>query len=160
MQESCGRGWPSDVFGNKKTGRSGRVNGLPAKFPLWGRVFDFVAEKLVGSARILRCRSRWGCRSIATRNIRHQANIHAAVLGTAIGGFVALHRLVLAQSNHVNLVSGNVVLAGQILNDCGRTALAEVVVVVSSTDGIRTAFDGDQVALGFADLAGKLVEGC
>src|SRR5882672_46983 len=151
MQESCGRGWPSDVFG-KKNRPFGEGERPACEVSYWGRGCDFVAEKLVGSARILRCRSRWG-RSIATRNIRHQANIHAAVLGTAIGGFVALHRLVLAQSNHVNLVSGNVVLAGQILNDCGRTALAEVVVVVSSTDGIRTAFDGDQVAFGFADLA-------
>src|SRR5258708_29171404 len=150
-------GWACRAFQRQKNRPFGEGE-RPACEASWGRLFSS-QKLLVGATRVLTCRSGGRCRSFAARYIGHQPHVDAAVLGTAIGGLIALHRLVLAQSDHVNLVSGNVVLACQVLNDGGRTTLAQVVVVVRGANGIRATFHGYQIAPGLSDLACKLGEG-
>ncbi len=54
---------------------------------------------------------------ILALRVRHQANIHATVLGTSGGSLVGIGWLVLAQTNHINLVGRNVVFRRQVLNN-------------------------------------------
>ena len=83
-----------------------------------------------GRRRVLWPAQRLAAAGVASACVRHQANIHAAVLGAAFASLVDSTRLVLAQSDHINLVSGHVVLGGQILNHGIGAAFAEIIVVV------------------------------
>src|ERR1700730_2638989 len=56
--------------------------------------------------------------------VAHQVHIDTAILTPALSGLVRLDRLVLAQSDYVNLVGRDAVLRGQILNHSSGTALA------------------------------------
>ena len=75
----------------------------------------------------------WRCRLGGGRTIDrigHQADIHAAVLGSTITGLVRIHRLVLAQTDQIDLVGRDAVLRSQVLNHGISTTLAKTVVVV------------------------------
>src|SRR5258708_24486416 len=54
-------------------------------------------------------------RSLRLKNVGHQTNLNAAVLGPAVSRGVGLSGFVFAQANHVNLVRRNA-LSGKILD--------------------------------------------
>ena len=93
------------------------------------------------------------------RGVRHEPNINAPILRATICGLVGLNRLVLAKPNQIDLVGRHAVLRCQVLNDCIRAALAEVIVVGRATDRIRSTFDRDDVALGVGDIRRHLIQG-
>src|SRR5882762_9235660 len=90
---------------------------------------------LVGASRRRRRRScrLSGWRRIGSR-VRHQANIYAAVLGTTFSCLIRIQWLVFAQSDHINLMGGDIVLNSQILDYRVGAAFAESIVVVSIAD--------------------------
>src|SRR6266851_1105747 len=102
------------------------------------------------AGRLRRCRSG--------PSIGHQADIHAAVLGTAVGSLIRLHRLVLTQPDQINLVGRNTLLRRQILNHSIGAALAQIVVVLFAAHRVGRALDCDDVSLGRGDAGGKLVD--
>src|SRR5438034_11750503 len=55
-------------------------------------------------------------------------------------------------------MSGNTVLRSQVLNHGIGTTFAKVVVVILTTDGIRTTFHRYDVTLGIGHIGGKLVQ--
>src|SRR5579864_9554533 len=98
-----------------------------------------------------RRRSRTRCCSrllLAFCSVCHQSNVHAPVSSAAITGLVVLDRLVLAQSDQINLVGGNVVFRAEILDHRIRAALTQAIVIVCRPDRIRSTFDRNDVALG------------
>src|SRR6202795_643601 len=98
---------------------------------------------------------RW-VRSLAS--ICHQADIHAAVLGATIAGFIGLDRLILAQPDQINLVGRNALLCSQVLNHSIGTALAQIVVVLRCAHRVGRAFYRDDVSLGSGNAGGQLVD--
>src|SRR6202044_3587074 len=81
-----------------------------------------------------------------------------SVLGTSGCGLIGIDWLILAQTDYINLVSGNVALRGQILNHSIGTTLAESVIVFRVAHRIGRALHGQDVTLGIRDIAGQLVE--
>src|SRR5262249_42349218 len=103
IERHCRQGSPCPC---KKKGRSAFAE-RPWRSPPGRR------EKLLHRRRCgIRGRTRRGSGSlrILARSVRHQANIDAAVCSAAFAGLIVVHRLVLAQSDHINLVGRNVVL--------------------------------------------------
>src|SRR5690348_4226676 len=96
---------------------------------------------------------------LALSGIGHQANIHAAILGAPGSRLVGGHRFVLAQADQVNLVGRNVVLGGKVLDDRVSAAIAQAVVVLLAADSVRTAFHGNDVALGLGNLGAQFIQG-
>ena len=80
-------------------------------------------------------------RAIRSCRVRHETNVDAAVLGATVSSFVGLHRVILAQSDEINLVGRDALLRSQILNHSVGPTLAQVVVVVGSPDRIGSAFN-------------------
>src|SRR5512146_2339971 len=115
-----------------------------------------------GGERELLLSRCWGLirvvRLLLSDDVRHQANFHPAVLGATFRAVVLRGWLIFAQSDQVNLVSRNLMLRGQILDDGTSTALAELVVVVFGTGRVGIAFQGNDVALGVRNLGGQLIE--
>src|SRR5579864_1852722 len=106
-----------------------------------------------------RSRTRRRRRLLLTYNgVGHQANVHAAVRGAAITSLVVLDRLVLAQSDQINLVGGNVVFRTELLDHRIRTALAQAIVVICWPDRIRSTLDRNDVALGVGHGSREFVE--
>src|SRR5579862_5804370 len=124
-------------LGYKKEGHLHVVNGLCWRSPPGRR------ESLLSG--------RWGCltrlRRGAAGSVGHQFHIHPAIHSTAVPRLVRVDWLILAQANLINLVGWDLVLRRQILNYGIGAALTEAIVVIRRTDGIRTALDGDDVAL-------------
>src|ERR1700730_14938424 len=102
---------------NKKAGRSGGGNERPV-----GEVLRGGGETLLHRRRI--SLSAGGRGALIALRVAHQVHIDPAILTPALSGLVRLNRLVLAQSNDVNLVGRDGVLRGQILNHSIGTALA------------------------------------
>ena len=73
-------------------------------------------------------------------------------------GLVVVHRLVLTQSDHINLVRRNVVLGAEVLNHRRRAPLAQTIVVVCRANRVRSTFHRNDVALGVGNNRGQLVE--
>src|SRR5581483_1887460 len=95
---------------------------------------------------------------LVLRRISHQADIDAAILRPSGCRLVIGDRLILAQTNQENLVSGHVVLLRQVLNDSVVAAFAQVVVVILAANAIGAAFDGEDVALGVGNVGGELIQ--
>ena len=75
-----------------------------------------------------RCRR---LRGVVARGIRHQANIHAAVLGAAFRVLFVSTGLSLPRPITYILWAGTLCLRRQVLNHRIRAALAEIIVVIS-----------------------------
>src|SRR5689334_2572986 len=106
-------------------------------------------ENLVGACWRRGCRSGWlGSWGRIGGGIRHQADIYATVLGTAFSCLVGVEWLVFAQSHHINLVCGDIVLGSQILDHRVGATFAESIVVFSIADRIRSTLERNDVALG------------
>src|SRR5208282_6264954 len=99
---------------------------------------------------IILSRRRWRRRRLVriAHGVGHQAYVHAAIIGAALSCFVRLHRLVFAQPDHINLVRGHVVFRGQILNHGIRPPLAQIIVVLGRSHGVRASFQRNDVTLG------------
>src|SRR5260370_2053835 len=140
---------------NKKAGRSG--GGFER--PVWrsppGRRQTFTLHR---RRLALASRRRSGRLTVLALRVRHKANIHAAIVGTAGCSFIRLYRLVLAQSDDINLVRGHVVLRGQVLDHGIGAALAQIVVVIGRTDGVTSALQRDNLTLRARDAASELIE--
>jgi len=65
-------------------------------------------------------------RSVAAHGVGHKPDIDATIVGTPRGGLVRLNRLVFAEADHIDLVSGHVVLGGQVLDHRVGAALAQI----------------------------------
>jgi hypothetical protein len=61
-------------------------------------------------------------------------HVYPTIRGPSFTGLICVYRFVFAQSDQVNLVSGNAMLRRQILDYCVGTTLAKLVVVVRAPD--------------------------
>src|SRR5262249_1208100 len=98
-------------------------------------------------------------RGITAHRAGHQANIYAAVLCASCLRRVLSYRLILTQSNHINLVCRQIVLLSQVLNHGRCTALAEHIVVLGAASGIGATNHLDDVLLGVGNVLGELIQG-
>src|SRR5581483_9984128 len=90
--------------------------------------------------------------------VGHQPDTHAAVGGAPFTGLVVLDRLVLAQTDQVDLVGRNVVFRSEILDDRVGAAFAQVIVVIGGAGGIGAALYGNDVPLGIGNVGRQLVQ--
>src|SRR6476646_698027 len=111
-------------------------------------------ERLPARVRSGTLRRAWG---FSAHNVRHKANVNAAILGAAVSGAVIGSVFIFAHSDQVNLVSRNA-LGREILHHGISAFLAQLVVVFCRTHGVSVAFDNNKVTLGVGDFSQKLVK--
>src|SRR5438105_4410109 len=91
-------------------------------------------------------------------HVGHELHVDAPILSTAVGGAVRRSFLIFAQSRHVDLVRGHVVLAGKILNSRRSTHLAKFVVVLCAANRVGSTNQLDYVSLGVRNVISELIE--
>ena len=91
-------------------------------------------------------------------HVGHELDVNTAILRPSFGRAVAGNFFIFAESGDVNLVSRNVVLGREVLNDCRGSHLAELVVVLCAANGIGSTLELDYVSFGVWNVVAELIQ--
>src|SRR5271154_5766574 len=96
-----------------------------------------------GAARLLTARSV--ARLRGSPHIRHEFDLHPAILSSACSSLIGRNLLIFTDTNQIEFVGRNVVFGGEIIYNRIRTPLAELVVVLRISGGIGSARNFKQI---------------